>query len=375
MHNKAVRRNIVIPHGFQNHYTTGFSNGLARNGVKISLITSDDLDVSKLDRSIECHNFIGDNSPSRNAIKKALDYVRYHAKLLSFVVKNRKANLHIIGLLKYPVLLGILENLMLKSICHYLFLTVHNLLPHDSRTVLNKKIYELVYRIPDYLVVHTEKMKDELSTMFNIRPARIVVMQHGMNEFVNYCGKTGDNVRTENNISQDQVVLLSFGKLAPYKGIDILLESFDMLDENYYLIIAGHPNSKEYENTILQGIETNRNKERILFVNGYIDDNDAGAYFKAADVLVMPYRHIDQSGVLLLSMSMGLPVIAFNVGMLSQYVNEKVGLIVDRKDSYGLRDAVNDFQRKKYNRNEIRDIAKSYGWDNVVEPIVDLYAR
>ena len=375
MHNKAERRNIVIPHGFQNHYTIGFANGLARNGVKISLITSDDLDVSKLDRSIECHNFIGDNSPNRNTIKKTLDYVWYNIKLLSFVVRNRNANLHVIGLLKYPVLLGILENLILKAICHRLFLTVHNLLPHDSRTVLKKKIYEVVYRIPDYLVVHTEKMKNELSAMFNIRPARIVVMQHGMNEVVGCCGNSGDNVRRGNNISEDQVILLSFGKLAPYKGIDILLESFGMLGDNYYLIIAGHPSSKDYENTILHGIETNRNKERILFVNGYIDDNDVGAYFKAADVLVMPYRHIDQSGVLFLSMSMGLPVIAFNVGMLGQYVSEKVGLVVDRMDRHGLTNAVKKFRRERYDRNEIRKIGKSYGWENVVKPIVDLYAR
>jgi len=375
MHKKVMRRNIVIPHGFQNHYTIGFSNGLARNGVKISLITSDDLDVSKLDESIECHNFIGDNNPKRNTIKKTLDYVRYHIKLLSFAVNNRNANLHIIGLLKYPILLGVLENLILKVICHRLFLTVHNLLPHDSRTVLNKKIYEVVYRIPDYLVVHTEEMKNELSTTFNIRPARIVVMQHGVNEVVGYCGNSGDNVRKENNISADQIVLLSFGKLAPYKGIDILLESFGMLDDNYYLIIAGHPNSKDYENTILHGIETNRNKARILFINGYIDDSDACAYFNAADVLVLPYRHIDQSGFLFLSMSMGLPVIAFNVGMFSQYVNEKVGLVVDKMDSHGLASSVKEFRRERYDRNEIINIGKSYGWDKVVKPIVDLYAR
>jgi glycosyltransferase involved in cell wall biosynthesis len=218
-------------------------------------------------------------------------------------------------------------------------------------------------------------MKNELSAMFSIPPARIVVMQHGMNEVVGYCGNSGEDVRRENHISEEQVVLLSFGKLAPYKGIDILLESFGMLDENYYLIIAGHPSSKEYENTILQGIATNRNKERILFINGYIDDADARAYFGAADVLVMPYRHIDQSGVLFLSMSMGLPVIAFNVGMLSQYVNEQVGLVVQRTDKYGLRDAVRGFRRERFDRNEIRNIATSYGWDKAVKPIVDLYAH
>jgi len=297
------------------------------------------------------------------------------------VVKNRNANLHIIGLLKYPVLLGIFEGLILKAICHRLILTVHNLLPHDRHTVVNKKIYEMVYRIPDRLVVHTEKMKNELSAMFNVRPARIVVMQHGMNEVVGHCSKSGDNVRKKNNILQDQVVLLSFGKLSPYKGIDILLESFGMLGGNYYLIIAGQPNSKDYENTILQGIETNRNKERILFVNGYIDDNDVGAYFKAADVLVMPYRHIDQSGVLFLSMSMGLPVLATNISAIKEAVAEgENAILVNYNDVNTMASAIKKLSesvqlRLKMGINNRNNIVKRFDLTVHTESIQKIYSK
>lgn len=370
-----MRRNIVIPHGFQNHYTIGFSNGLARNGIKISLITSDDLDVSKLDRSIEYHNFIGDNSHGRSTLKKSLDYLRYHAKLISFIARNREANVHIIGLRKYPILLGILENAIIRVFCRRLVLTVHNLLPHDKHTAVNKIIYGLIYRIPDCLVVHTERMRHELSDVFGIRPSKILVMQHGINEIVRSYGSSKNDIRAGNNISEDQLVLLSFGKIAPYKGVDMLLESFGMLDDNYFLIIAGHPNSKDYERTILCSIEKNINRERILFVNGYIRDEDVYAYFSASDVMVMPYRHIDQSGVLFLSMSMGLPIITFNIGMFRQYVNEKVGIIVNKKDKYSLRNAIKEFRRERYDRDEIRNIGKSYAWENVVKPVVELYVR
>lgn len=374
-HKKAVMCNIVIPHGFQNHYTIGFTNGLARNGIQISLITSDDLDTSKLDGSIECHNFIGDNSPRRTLLKKVIDYIKYHAKLISFAIKNRKANVHVIGLLKYPIALGLAENLILKSISYRLVLTVHNLLPHDDHTTLNTLIYKLIYRIPDYLVVHTEKMKNELSTMFDIPGTKLLIMQHGINQIVQSNGNSANNFRIERNIPEDSLILLSFGKIAPYKGIDILLESFGMLNDNYYLIIAGQINSKNFEKLIFNGIERNKNKDRIFLINNYIRDEDVITYFSASDVLILPYRHIDQSGVLFLSMSMGLPVIAFNVGMFHHYVTEKTGMIVERKDKYGLRNAIMEFKKEKYDRDEIRNIGKSYEWENVVKPLVELYSK
>ncbi len=371
--------NIIIPHGFQDHYTIGYVNGIAKNRIKHILVSSDRLNNIKFDPNVTNINLIGSGDPSRKFVRKTIEYLYYHARLLSLVSRSCfRANIHIIGLLKYPFLLGIVENLLLRLLSKRLILTVHNLLPHDKQNFVNKFLYYWIYRIPHYLIVHTDKMKDELVNKFNVAENHILLMEHGINDVIDppvFEKKT--IYRKEINIPENKRMLLFFGSVSHYKGVDTLIEAFSLLDERYFLVIAGRAQDSQYATKIKNKIATIKNHNRIQYLDRYINDNEVTTLFGAADALIMPYRHIDQSGIIFLAIRMGVPIIAFNVGKLDSYITDEIGIIADQNDSGGLLSSIKLFDRNinHYDSDIISTHSKNYEWRSVVKPILFIYSE
>jgi len=125
----------------------------------------------------------------------------------------------------------------------------------------------------------------------------------------------------------------------PYKGLDLLAEAFLMLvqaDRDYRLVIAGLPKGgcegylREVREALREEIEAGTVLERI----GYVSDEETEVYLKAADVLVLPYRAIFQSGILMMAASFGLPVVASDVGSFRPDILAlKSGLVCRPNDS------------------------------------------
>ena len=123
-------------------------------------------------------------------------------------------------------------------------------------------------------------------------------------------------------------------------------------------------------------------EERALLRVDYIPDKETEIYFKAADVLVLPYRHVYQSGVLFLGYSFGLPALASDVGSLREEVLEgKTGFVFRPKDPAGLAKAIeryfsSDLYRDlNSRRQEIRDYAVArHSWDVVSQTTMNVYA-
>ena len=125
--------------------------------------------------------------------------------------------------------------------------------------------------------------------------------------------------------------LLFFGLIRKYKGLDILLESFGSLPDDYQLVIAGeaYGDFSEYA----RAIETNRNKERIKLFERYIPDSEVKLFFSAADAVVLPYRSATQSGVGALAAHFEVPMIVTDTGSLRRNVEGRgTGLVVDKAE-------------------------------------------
>ena len=122
--------------------------------------------------------------------------------------------------------------------------------------------------------------------------------------------------------------LLFFGLIREYKGLDILLEAFDSLPEDYQLIIAGEcygPFDK-YQ----AAIDASPAKERIHIFRRYIDDAEVKDFFSAADVTVLPYRSATQSGVSSASYHFEVPMIVTAVGGLKETIGDTgTGLVAE----------------------------------------------
>jgi glycosyltransferase involved in cell wall biosynthesis len=147
------------------------------------------------------------------------------------------------------------------------------------------------------------------------------------------------------------------------------------VNPNYRLIIAGKPDSgcQKYVDEIQQAIRRDVSRARIIQRIEYIPDEEMEWYFKAADVLVLPYTDVSQSGVLVLGYSFGLPVIAADVGSLREDIVEgRTGFLCKPRDPVDLAKAIEMyfqsdlFKALDRRRQEIRDYAgKRYSWEIV----------
>ena len=150
------------------------------------------------------------------------------------------------------------------------------------------------------------------------------------------------------------------------------------------MIIAGKPKHCEsYWRAVQESLKHHVNGERILKKIEFIPDPETEVYFKAADVVVLPYRHIFQSGVLSLGYSFGLPVIASDVGTLREDIIEgKTGFVCRPEDPADLARVIetyfaSDLYRSLNSRRpEIREYARQrYSWDVVGELTRNVYRQ
>ena len=369
-------RVIVVSHGFQQHYERGFVNGLAMQGLQVCLIGSDDTDPAGLLSGVELVNLRGSQDPGRSRRAKAANLARYHMRLLAYVAHDRDAIVHVIGLFRFAFLMGIVENLILSRLARKLIVTVHDLLPHGRHTRWNRIVYRGIWRIPERLVVHTERMRTDLIERFGVEPGRIVVMQHGINDRIVSRTPSPDRIGRAPRKPAAPLQLLFFGAAAQYKGLDLLLEAFDGLDERFGLVIAGRCVDRMYAARVAALVASNRNRERITWKDEFVPENEVEGYFQGADVLVLPYRSIDQSGVLFQALGHGLPILATDVGEFAHYVSPSVGSLVRPNDVGALREGIVRFadQLPVFERASIAERARRFLWSETVKPLLGVYS-
>src|SRR4030095_10543509 len=155
----------------------------------------------------------------------------------------------------------------------------------------------------------------------------------------------------------EEKVLLFYGQVAPYKGLEYLVQSLVHLRKTrtpYRLLIAGRikKSDKDYWKEIQETISRSDLASLILSRIEFIPDEETEIYFKAADALVLPYVYILQSGVLFLSYNFGLPVLAADVGSLKEDIVEgRTGFVFRPRDPVSLARTIEVFFVSELYRN------------------------
>jgi glycosyltransferase involved in cell wall biosynthesis len=257
----------------------------------------------------------------------------------------------------------------------------------SNDTILNRLTLRIQYRLADHLFAHTEKMKQELVESFGVQGERVTIIPFGINNSVPNTALTPREARLRLGIGEDEKTILFFGNIARYKGIDYLVDAFKRISqrsEHHRLIIAGRPkNCEEYWTEVREMISADVQRGRVILREDYIPDIEIEIYFKAADVLVLPYRHIYQSGVLFLGYSFGLPVIATDVGSIRDEVVEgETGYLCRPNDPVHLAEVIERyFASDLYDnlhtmRSQIRSYAeRQHSWEIVGQATLDVYAE
>jgi glycosyltransferase involved in cell wall biosynthesis len=155
--------------------------------------------------------------------------------------------------------------------------------------------------------------------------ARYAVIQHPL---YSHFGEKKDRQATEEKlgIRHGMKNILFFGLIRTYKGLDILLEAFGMLPDDYQLIVAGEPyGSFERYQEIIDRLP---GKDRIHLNLKYIKDSEVADWFSAADLAVLPYRSATQSGISSVSYHFEIPMVVTDVGGLKETIGDRgTGLV------------------------------------------------
>ena len=362
---------ILVSNGFQPNYEKAFANGLARNGVGVTLVSSERTLVGELDPGVRSLPLRGSQNPSRSRLRKAWNLVSYAWRLLYFLSKRRGEVLHMTGMfITASVPLGLLETLAYRLMSRRFLLTVHNIQPHDQHTRFNAWAMRALFRIPHLLVVHTRKMRDTLVNAWGVRPERVVVMEHGVDDLP-------VNPHPWEPNPEGRLRLLMFGAVARYKGIDIALDALDGLDDfKVSLSIVGMCRDSQLAAELEASIARAPVNHHVSWQREYVDEGAVQSIFEQADAVVLPYRHIDQSGVLLTAYRFGLPVLAFDVGSFARYVTPETGIVISDRTKAGLQKGLRNLHDRlgTFDRNAIRNVARTYLWENTVRVLLPYYA-
>jgi len=350
---RVASKVALLTGGQDPSYVFGLVSTLSGRGIRVHVVGNDRVD------NIEFHTsdritFVDCRGLRRNAgfLLKMLQLTAYYARLIAYVTFRSPEIVHILWNNKVEYFDRTILTLYFKCLGKKVVLTAHNVnkAKRDScDSVLNRLTLRIQYHLADQIFVHTDKMKSELVEEFGVSPESVAVIPFGTNIAVPDTKLTATEAKRHLGIQDSEQTILFFGRIVPYKGLEFLVEAFHRLvrrDTNCRLIIAGEPMKgfESYIDDIRRTIADGGGADRILCRLGYIRDDETEVYFKAADVLVLPYRNIFESGLIFLAYRFGLPVIASDVGSFrEELTNSGAGLLFEPGNSAALETALDGF--------------------------------
>ncbi len=196
-------------------------------------------------------------------------------------------------------------------------------------TGLFGRMWRALWRLPAAITVHTERERQLVADSVRLPPERISVRDHGLT-FVRRATIDRNEARARLGIDDATFMFLAIGFIQPHKGFDRAVAAFDGLaDHGCRLDVVGsvrvdEPAFVDYADELRTHIATTRGAHMH---EGYVSDEMFDVWLVAADVLLLPYRHIWSSGVLQRAALYGTNVIATRVGSLDEQGHEGVVLV------------------------------------------------
>jgi D-inositol-3-phosphate glycosyltransferase len=381
----------LLTGGSDRPYVFGLTMSLLSKGASLDVIGSDELSLPEFrgKPGLTFLNLRGDQRPNAGFVRKLSRVLAYYTRLIRYTATAKPGIFHILWNNRFESFDRTLLMLYYKVLGKRIVLTAHNVNAgrRDSKdTFLNRLTLRIQYRLADHIFVHTKRMKSELMEEFGVQGSGVTVIPFGINNAVPNTRLTPSDAKQRMGFRGGERAILFFGRITPYKGLEYLIAAFRQVlarRDDYRLIIAGRPDNCEgYWRAIQEDIRSEVHRGHVRLRAEFIPDEETELYFKAADVLVLPYRDIYQSGVLFLGHSFGLPVLAADVGsMKDDIVAGKSGFVFRPGDPVDLAKTIERyFGSDLYThlddrRREIREFAtERHSWDVVAGITMNVYA-
>jgi glycosyltransferase involved in cell wall biosynthesis len=312
------------------HYAYNLSCALADRGHEVTLMTSAayELRDHAAPTNVRLEPIIGRRAARRRAASASLlarGTVKTEALFDAFAVAARARRLgpdvihfHSTNTSAIAFLAG------LRVLRIPLVATAHVVTPHEP-VRFQDVLYGRLHRLSHLTVAHSAFDKRRLIDEFDLDPDRVVVIPHGEYGFFERQADCADRDTARRRLglgSEDEVVLF-FGYIREYKGLDLLFDAWPAVMEarpKARLVVAG--DAGRLGSGLRQELLALAGRLNAVHRFGYIPFSEVAGYFAAADAVAMPYRRVSQSGVLYLALSLGVPVVATEVGALPEVLTD-----------------------------------------------------
>lgn len=390
------------------HYAFQLGRALADAGAEVTLVTDRSYELDHLPQPFDLHKVLRlwdpkPASPRGSALPAALRRLRRAGRAVVYYREWGRLLQHLRRLRPDVVQLGDVRfatdvlPVSLLARCDFCLTDVcHNLEPLAlggraaglfRASAASRRLYRDIYRHFAVVFAHGEGNRQRLIAAHRLEPWRVVAVPHG-NEllFAELAdpGRTAPRLRQELDLGAEERVVLLFGTLARYKGVDLALEAFAHLLPRFSsarLVVAGFP---------LAGFDVEEHRrlarrlgvdDAIRIVPRYVPSNEVAAWMDLADVALFPYREVSQSGALQVAMSFGVPAVATAVGGLPEALRHgSTGLFVPPGDSGALAAALETLLTDgdlaaRLGARAAAESRSHFGWERIAELVLNAYGR
>jgi len=264
--------------------------------------------------------------------------------------------------------------------------TAHNLVAHDTKdlNLEHQMLQQLINRC-DGIVVMSAAAEVEMREQYQV-PSTTIVQKAPHGHYIDCYSNdvSREDARAKLNIATNEQVFLSIGAVRPYKGHLNLIRSFGAIAAaGQRLIIAGKCSDQEYHQQLRETARQQSDKNpncKIDLQLEMIPDDDLQFYFNAADICVLPFANVLNSGSLLMAMSFGLPVVASNLGSIPEVAIPEASVLFcgETPDALAtaMTQAANQFERGGMDRQPLIDLVREkYAWSHFGDEVVNLYQQ
>jgi glycosyltransferase involved in cell wall biosynthesis len=363
-----MRAQLVDPAAYTPPYDHALAGALARAGAEVELVT--------------CRFPYGPVPLEAGYVTNEFFYRRASREGIG---PSRRRVLR--GLEHIPDLLRYRRHAEAADVVHYQWLPIPAL---DRRLLAPKhpRVYTMHWRLPeaesgiartlasllgemDAVVVHTEHGAKRLEADFGVSADRLRVIPHGA---FDYLTRQEEEAPLPHELREvEKPVILAFGLVRHYKGTDVLIEAFSEV-EDAELWVVGMPRMPMDELRDL----ARRASGTVRFVDRFVTDPEIPAFMRRADLVVLPYRNIEQSGVLYTALAFGRPMVLSSVGGFPEIAEQGAARLVPPEDPGALAGVLNELLADSAARAALAEAAAkaaatTYSWERIGEATMDLY--
>ena len=357
----CVRVHLIDPSGDVLPYDHALASALARRGVEVELVTSRfvhgpppaPVGYGVTESFYRLATRAGRESPRR---RRALKLAEHVPDMLRY--RRRAGGADVRHFQWLPI--ERIDSWLLPA-ARPRVLTMHNVIRREAVDL------RLANRM-DAVIVHTRYGAELLGG-----GERVHVIPHGAFEHLTH--QRDEQPLPAELAAVEGPVVLHFGVIRPYKGTDVLVEAFREV-EGAELWIVGRPLELSVEH-----LRRLAPPGRVRFVDRYVSDAELPAFFRRADVLVLPHRSVDMSGVLFAGLAFGKAMVLSDVGGFRELVEDHgAGELVPPGDREKLAAAISGLladpdRRRTLERRAAAAAAGSYSWDRIAEQTASLYEQ